>query len=402
MSDGPIAERPVRVATLGLADDVRTRIAKDLAAAGQTVELVESGAGALAALASVELVIVDPKSGSEPTVEVLKRLRGAAPGAGLVVLTRHADTDDLYQVVRIGGIERYWLLPWSPVHALELSLLVAERRLARERAEHEARLAAECAALAEENRRIRAHTGAGRPWDWFPQASHAMRSCIDAARALAGECGELCIVGEPGSGRATLARAIHGHGPRAGEPFVRLPAALLRRGTLDLTRGPGSPDGDLHGALRVASKWQAARGGTLFVADIEDLDDAAQAVLAGLATGEVPGGGSAPRLIASASAEPQALGSEGSLHPRLVERLAGRVLGVPALRERRDDLGDLGAQLLDEWAARSGRPAPVIAERALAALAVRPWDGNLPELRELLERAATLAGAGPLDALPER
>ncbi|MBK7973084.1 MAG: sigma 54-interacting transcriptional regulator [Deltaproteobacteria bacterium] len=229
-----------------------------------------------------------------------------------------------------------------------------------------------------------------------------MRACLATARERAGDAAELCLVGEPGSGRAELARALHAHGPRAAEPFVRLPAALVRRGSLPAGADPIGRGDELHGVIRIASKWEAARGGTLFVADIEDLDDAAQAVLAGLVTGELRDGRPVPRLLASASAEPATLRDEGSLHPRLAERLASRVLHVPALRERGDDLGALCVQLLGEWAARNGgRPAALTAA-ALADLARRPFDGNIPELRELLEQAAALATSGVIESVPDR
>lgn len=389
----------LRLVLLGLEPDTTARIERDLAAAGRAVAVTHAPlAGAEAALLEgAEVVVADPKSAARPTVEVLRELRGAAPAAALVVLTRHADGDDLYQVVRIGGIERYWLLPWSPVHAMELARLVGEREAARERAARERQVGAETAALAEENRRRRASADAAREWSWFVTESAAMRACIDAARALASESTDLCLVGEPGSGRAELARSLHAHGPRAAEPFVRLPAALVRRGSV-----PSDAESELHGVLRIASKWEAARGGTLFVSDIEDLDDAAQAVLAGLVAGELGGGRPAPRLLASASAEPAVLGEEGSLHPRLAERLGAHVLPVPALAERGADLETLCARILAEWAARSGVPTPSLAPAALADLASRPLDGNLPELRELLEQAAALAPAGSIERVPER
>lgn len=392
-------DRPVRIAVLGLGAELATRLERDLAAANQAAEIVridETGTSELSRFGELDLVVVDPKSGSHPTVELLTQLRAAVPGAGLIVLTRHADTDDLYQVVRLGGIERYWILPWSHVHAAELAQLVAERRLANERAARERRLAAECRELAAENRLLRSGASGARPWSWFPQLSEAMQSCLRAARELAAGTEDVCIVGEPGSGRATLALALHTHGPRGAEPFVRLPAALLRRGTLVAGAAAPAETSELHGALRVASKWEAARGGTLFVADIEDLDDVAQAVLAGLVTGDLAGGRETPRLVVSASAHPRELGAEGSLHPRLAERLTPHVIAVPSLRERAADLAPLATQLLEEWSERVKRPAPVLDHQALAALARRSFEGNVRELRELLEHAAFLSGSGRL------
>lgn len=396
----------MRVAVIGLGVELAARIGHDLQAAHEAVEIVtvSDGATDLAGTGDCELVVVDPKTGSQPTLERLTQVRAAFPRAALIVLTQHADTDDLYQVVRLGGIERYWILPWSHVHAAELKQMVAERRLAHERAARERELADECRALEAENRVLRSNPTSSRPWTWFPQSSETMKACLKVARELAQGTDDACIIGEPGSGRATLALAIHSNGPRNAEPFVRLPAALLRRGTLVPSTEANGDASELHGALRVASKWEAARGGTLFVANVEDLDDVAQAVLAGLVTGDLASGIRIPRLLVSASAHPTELGEEGSLHPRLAARLAGHVLAVPPLRDRAADLAGLAAQLLAEWSERVGRPEPALDEASLNALVRRPFEGNLRELRELLENAALLSGGSRLrlDGPPTR
>ncbi len=396
MTSAANGHRPVRIAVIGLGAELAARLGNELEAAHETVEIltVSSASTELTGVGDCDLVVVDPKAGSLPTLEQLTQARAAFPSAGLIVLTQHADTDDLYQVVRLGGIERYWILPWSHVHAAELRQLVVERRLAGERAARERKLADECRALEAENRVLRSNPGSGRPWSWFPQSSEAMQACLRVARELARGTDDVCIVGEPGAGRGTLALAIHSNGPRGSEPFVRLPASLLRRGTMATSTEVSTHASELHGALRVASKWEAARRGTLFVADVEDLDDVAQAVLAGLVTGDLASGGPTPRLVVSASAHPTELGEEGSLHPRLAARFASHVLAVPPLRDRTADLGALAVQLLSEWSERVGRPAPALDAPSLDALARRPLEGNVRELRELLENAAFLSGGG--------
>lgn len=185
------------------------------------------------------------------------------------------------------------------------------------------------------------------------------------------------VAGEPGTGRSTLAAALHGLGDRRDKPLVRLTAA--------------DPPGIMPERLA------EARDGTLILEDPAGWDPAAQARLAVLieAAESGPDRAHAPRLVATAGPHPDADAETGRLRADLYYRLAGLVLTVPPLRARLDDLPAL-ARLLSE---RAGTPVTLSAA-ALESLRAHPFPGNLRELDNLLRRLSlTAAGAeiGPAE-----
>ncbi|WP_081969593.1 sigma-54-dependent transcriptional regulator [Paracoccus sanguinis] len=186
------------------------------------------------------------------------------------------------------------------------------------------------------------------------------------------------VAGEPGTGRSTLAQAIHALGDRRAGPLVRLTAA--------------------DPADSLAARLEAAQGGTLILEDPAGWEPAAQTRIAGLieAAETGPERHRAPRLVATTGPDPEADATEGRLRPDLYYRLAGLVLTAPPLRARLDDLPALARQLV----ARSGtQPAPELSDGALEALRAHPFPGNLRELDNLLRRLAlTASGQGAIEA----
>ena len=198
------------------------------------------------------------------------------------------------------------------------------------------------------------------------------------------------VAGEPGTGRSTLAAAIHALGDRRDAPLIRIT--------------PADP------AEALPERLTDARGGSLLIEDPAALDPAAQARLVGLieAAETGPDRSRAPRLLATTGPDPAADAAEGRLRADLYYRLAGLVLTAPPLRARLDDLPALAQHLLD----RAGTPDQprALSDAAAEALRAHPFPGNLRELDNLLRRlaltatgpqieaadvAAALTGAGP-------
>jgi len=181
----------------------------------------------------------------------------------------------------------------------------------------------------------------------------------------------LMVLGESGTGKSLVARALHDLSDRNGGTFVTVQAEDLDRA---------------DGFLLLAGR---AQGGTLLIENPADFDTATQGRLAQALDrleGAVPG--APPRLISTGGP-----GAEAAIRPDLFYRLAGMTLTVPPLRYRPEDLAALAAHLLAR-AAAAGLPARTLSPEAAAGLGAHGWPGNVRELDNLMRRLA-LTATGP-------
>jgi DNA-binding NtrC family response regulator len=218
-----------------------------------------------------------------------------------------------------------------------------------------------------------------------------------AERAAATDA-PLLILGEPGTGRSTLARALHGASRRAAGPLVEVdpgsvPSALFESEFFG--HRPGAFTGAAAGEGRVAR----AAGGTLVLDHVEDLPLASQPKLLRLLAERryTPlGGEDTPadaRFIAIGPEDLTARVVRGTFRGDLYYRLEVVAFRLPALRERRPDLPALLDDLLADLGERFGRPGLRLAPAARAWMQEHPWPGNLRQLRNVLERSLILDGA---------
>jgi DNA-binding NtrC family response regulator len=225
--------------------------------------------------------------------------------------------------------------------------------------------------------------------------SAAMRLLYRQIEAASG-AGNVLVVGEKGTGKELVARAIHEGG--AGAPFVAvncaaIPSALIVSELFGYKRDAlGDAAADYLGLIR------AADGGTLFLDEIGVLTPPLQQELVRvLRQGTVRPVGAQEyhrvnvRVIAAASQDPYAAIAEGKLHPDLFERLRGSIVQVPPLRERREDIDALVEHFISIFRERTGRPIYGISQRALDALRDLQWPGNVRELSEFVEAAFNAA-----------
>lgn len=219
------------------------------------------------------------------------------------------------------------------------------------------------------------------------------------ARALAGveraaaADSPILFVGESGTGRSTLARAVHRASPRGAGPLVEIDPGAVPAG---LFEGElfGWRAGAFTGAER-ASEGRVGRaaGGSLLLDHVEELPMVAQPKLLRLVSDRryAPLGGPEAaadcRLMAIGSDDLPRRIESGAFRADLYYRLGVLSFRLPPLRDRGEELPAIAARLLADLAERFGRPAPELAPEALAWMREHPWPGNLTELRNLLERA---------------
>ena len=188
------------------------------------------------------------------------------------------------------------------------------------------------------------------------------------------------VTGEPGSGKALAARALHQLGPRRDRPFV-----VARLGGLKAV----ALDAELLGAPGREGAVARAHGGTLHLAGVQDLGREAQARLLAVLDqmAEAPSVGT-PRLVATASAD--AAGS-GRVRRDLLDRLDVARLLMPPLRDRPDDVPELVRATLERR--RTGK---TVAEAALERLKAHPWPGNVRQLENTVSRLAAMTAAATI------
>jgi formate hydrogenlyase transcriptional activator len=210
------------------------------------------------------------------------------------------------------------------------------------------------------------------------------------------------LVGETGTGKELIARALHGGSRRARQPFVAVNCAALPDALVE-SELFGFEKGAFTGAVaRKAGKFEMAERGTLFLDEIGDLPLQAQAkLLRVLQEREVQriGGTTAipvnVRLVAATNQNLEARMRVGEFRPDLFYRLSVFPMRLPALRERADDIPLLVQFFLERFAARQHKPVPRIGPGILPRLMAYDWPGNVRELQNVVERAVILA-RGPV------
>ena len=269
--------------------------------------------------------------------------------------------------------------------------------LAVENRRHLERLTRERERLEEENRRLLDETGRLAGERIFVGESPAARRVLDLVARVAPSRTSVLITGESGTGKELVARMIHARSDRADKPFVAIncaavPETLLESELFGIERGVAT------GVEARAGRFETASGGTLFLDEIGDMPLALQAkllrVLQEREIERVGGRRRIPidvRVLAATHARLSEKIASGEFREDLYYRLRVVEIALPPLRERREDIPRLVRYFLERFAAREGRPVPTLDREAFAALLTHDFAGNIRELENLLEGAASLS-----------
>lgn len=332
---------------------VRRNVAAQLMAQG--FEVLTAGdadtAVSLAESSPVDVVVADWEMPGVRGIELLHRLKSARGNAETILL---ASASGLGEAARYAS-EGAFLVLASPVPSAEMLALAIRRAAEKKRSDDRA---SQAERRTEEPQRVE-----------VVATSRRMRDAVDAAYAAARLRTPLLLLGEPGTGKALIARAVHQRSPRASRPFALLRCSL----------GPGQPFDEAI----VAS----ARTGTLVLEDLCSLDGASQARLLDVLTSGEPD----VRVIACSPVELKERVAAGAFRPDLYYRLNVVVVRVPPLRGRKDDISVLAYHFLHEHGQRVSRALRRISPEALRMLRGYGWPGNVGELQSVMERAAVMA-----------
>jgi transcriptional regulator with GAF, ATPase, and Fis domain len=235
--------------------------------------------------------------------------------------------------------------------------------------------------------------------------SPVMRDLARRARQVAETDTPVLMTGETGTGKERLARAIHRWSSRADQPFVTLNCAAIPAGLLE-SELFGHVKGAFTGATgNRAGRFQMAHGGTLLLDEVGELPVELQAkLLRALQEKSFEPVGSDKtvradvRILAATHVDLQQAIAQKRFREDLYYRLSVFPLRLPPLRERREDLPQLCAFLLEEQSKRTGRRGMRVAPAGLARLEAYDWPGNIRELANALERATILSQGAELGA----
>ena len=233
--------------------------------------------------------------------------------------------------------------------------------------------------------------------------SAPIREVLEQAQMVAPGDTTVLLLGETGTGKELVARAIHDASRRARHAFLPVNCAAIAPTLLE-SELFGHEKGAFTGATeRHAGKFELADAGTLFLDEIGELPPDAQAkLLRVLQDGEVHRvGGTKPvrvnvRVIAATNQDLAARTEAGMFRADLFYRLSVFPIQLPPLRDRPDDIPELVAHFVEHFAQRQHTPPPRIHAEASQRLLQYDWPGNVRELQNVIERAVILARGGEI------
>jgi two-component system response regulator HupR/HoxA len=366
------------------------------------VYTAESGEEGLAILEreNIALIISDQVLPSMSGVEFLEKAIELDPHAIRMLLTGYADIRSMSRAINEGRIYRFITKPWEPE---EVRLNVRRALEAFELATENTQLAA---ALADANERLRAENVYLRReverrygFDKIIATSRAMDRVFDVMEKVSETDATVLIVGETGTGKDLVARAIHYSGRRKDARFVAqncgaLPDTLLESELFGHVRGAFTgAHADKMGLFEVADR------GTIFLDEVAEMHPGMQVrLLRVLQDGEIRPLGSSQtrtvdvRVIAATNRDLRKDVEEGRFREDLYYRLHVVEIDLPPLRERKTDIPLLAHHFLDIANGKMGRKIQGFTNAAIDRLVAHEWSGNVRELENEIERTVALAG----------
>ena len=366
-------------------DDANTlaSLARAFRLAGHEATVCDNAARALDLVQSqpFDMMLSDVVMPGKDGLALLEELRGLGVALPVVMISGQANIEMAVRATRLGAVD----FLEKPLSTDKL-LLTVDNVLKLRR-------------LEEENRELRRRVGKHE----IVHSGEAMRRVMAQVDRVAASEARVCILGETGTGKELIARALHQRSPRAAAPFVTLNCAAVP-GELIESELFGHEKGSFTGAAsRHIGKFEQAHHGTLFLDEIGDMPLVMQAkllrVLEERQIERVGGDRAIPvdvRVIVATHRHLDDLVKKGVFRQDLYHRIYVFPLALPPLRERADDVPALVAHFAAQVAAQNGWKVQPFDPAAIRELQRYSWPGNVRELRNVVERLLLLAD-GPVD-----
>jgi len=373
---------PERVLVVDDDADTRELCAEVLVREGYEVVSLESGRSAEAVLRSsaVDLAVVDLMMPEMGGLDVLRAAKDADPDTVVVLITAFPTVDTAVEAMKFGAAE-YLGKPFTPQQLLQVVRASLEARRAREA-----------------HGFLRGRLHSVFTLSGIVGQSRRVLKLFDDIRRSAAVDAPVLILGESGSGKELVARAIHDNGRRQGRPFVAVNCAAIPENLLEAELF-GYERGAFTGAAGPKpGLLEAAHGGTLLLDEVCEMSVALQAkLLRALEEGAARRlGARRPvafdvRFTAVTNREIREELARQRFREDLFFRIAVIEIVVPPLRERREDIPLLAVHFLESCTARYGKQLDGIAVAAMDLITAYDWPGNVRELKNAVERAVAYA-----------
>ena len=312
-------------------------------------------------------------------IDVLRELRKLKPNLPVVMISGHGTFETAVEATKLGAFD---YLP----KPLDRDKLLISLRNALERGE-----------LVAEVQRIRDR-------EKILGESQAVRKILELVQRVGPTDSRVLITGESGTGKELVARAIHRVSKRSAMPLVEVNCAAIPSELIE-SELFGHEKGSFTGATtQRTGKFEQADGGTIFLDEIGDMSQQAQAkVLRALEEGRIERVGGSQiiavdvRVIAATNKNLPEEIRKGTFREDLYHRLNVLPIHIPPLRERKEDIPVLVKAFVGDICARDGIGEKTVSPQVLNSLMEMEWSGNVRELRNVVERLVIMSKGPALD-----
>ncbi|WP_138476391.1 sigma-54-dependent transcriptional regulator [Dyadobacter bucti] len=336
--------------------------------------------------AETDIVLCDVKLPDGNGVEMIRAIRDKYPALEVILLTAYGNIPDGVQAIKNGAFD-YITKGDDNNKIIPLIYRALEK--------------------AELNKRVlnlEKQLGEKRSFDSIIGKSKSLLACIDLAKRVAPTDTTVLLLGETGTGKEVFAQSIHQASNRARKPFVAINCSAFGKDLLE-SEMFGHKAGAFTGAIRdKKGLFEEASSGTIFLDEIGELALELQAkLLRVLETGEfIKIGETHPtkvnvRIIAATNRNLPKLIDSGEFRSDLFYRLSVFQITIPALRERVTDIAALANHFAAIFSIKANKKIKSLSAGFVAALERNPWNGNIRELKNVIERSVILTDGQELD-----
>jgi DNA-binding NtrC family response regulator len=334
-----------------------------------------------------DLVISDLKMPEMDGLQLVKKMRNfwdIGEDLPIIFITAHGSLETAVEAIRMGAFD--YLL--KPIDMTELKVSV--------------RRALRFNELTRQNVILRNEVKKQWQWQGIVGKSSRMKSVFDLIQRVADTEANVLITGESGTGKELVARSLHASGRRRDEAFIAINCSAIPENLLE-SELFGHGKGAFTGAAQVKKGlFEEADGGTIFLDEIGDMAPALQAKLLRVLqdrkirpVGETKDKKINIRIISATHRNLREEIKKDNFREDLYYRLSVFPIGLPALRERKEDIPVLAEYFLKKFSASHDRNIKGFSGEAMEKLLQHSWPGNVRELENTVERAVVLT-EGPL------